>query len=89
LLETHKQTERIFASINSHLAAKGLMLKEGTVVDATIIAAPSSTKNLSGQRDPEIRQTKKGSQWHFRMKMHIGANAGSGIVRLSRSDNLT
>jgi len=80
LLETHQLTERIFASINSHLAAKGLMLKEGTVVDATIISAPSSTKNQSGQRDPEMHQTKKGNQWHFGMKMHIGADASSGLV---------
>ncbi len=80
LLETHTLTARIFASINSHLAAKGLMLKEGTVVDATIISAPSSTKNQSGQRDPEMRQTKKGNQWHFGMKMHIGADASSGLV---------
>lgn len=80
LLETHKLTERIFASINSHLAAKGLMLKEGTVVDATIISAPSSTKNQSGERDPEMHQTKKGNQWHFGMKMHIGVDAGSGLI---------
>ncbi|TCJ18014.1 IS5 family transposase [Parasulfuritortus cantonensis] len=80
LLETHKLTARIFATINGHLAAKGLMLKEGTVVDATIIAAPSSTKNQSGQRDPEMRQTKRGNQWHFGMKMHIGADAGLGLV---------
>ncbi len=80
LLETHTLTARIFASINSHLAAKGLMLKEGTVVDATIISAPSSTKNQSGQRDPAMRQTKKGNQWHFGMKMHIGADASSGLV---------
>jgi IS5 family transposase len=80
LLETHALTQRIFASINNHLAAKGLMLKEGTVVDATIISAPSSTKNQSGQRDPEMRQTKKGNQWHFGMKMHIGADASSGLV---------
>jgi IS5 family transposase len=80
LLETHQLTERIFATINGHLAAKGLLLKEGTVVDATIISAPSSTKNQSGQRDPEMHQTKKGNQWHFGMKMHIGADAGSGLV---------
>ena len=80
LLETHQLTERIFASINSHLAAKGLMLREGTVVDATIISAPSSTKNQDGQRDPEMHQTKKGNQWHFGMKMHIGADASSGLV---------
>ena len=70
LLEEHKLTERIFAAINSLLAVKGLMLKEGTVVDATIIAAPSSTKNQSGERDPEMHQTKKGNQWYF---WHEGA----------------
>ncbi len=80
LLETHKLTERIFAAINVHLAAKGLLLKEGTVVDATIIAAPSSTKNREGQRDPEMHQTKKGNQWHFGMKAHIGVDANSGLT---------
>lgn len=58
-------TERIFAAINVHLADKGLLPREGTVVDATIIAAPSSTKNQTGTRDPEMHQTKKGKQWHF------------------------
>ena len=80
LLETHQLTERIFAAINVHLAVKGLMLKEGTVVDATIIAAPSSTKNQDGERDPAMHQTKKGNQWHFGMKAHIGADADSGLV---------
>ena len=80
LLETHQLTERIFAAINVHLAAKGLMLKEGTVMDATIIAAPSSTKNRSKGRDPEMHQTKKGNQWHFGMKAHIGVDAESGLV---------
>lgn len=80
LLETHKLTERIFTTINGHLAAKGLMLKEGTVVDATIIAAPSSTKNQDKERDPEMHQTKKGNQWHFGMKAHIGADAAHGLV---------
>ena len=80
LLETHKLTERIFATINGHLAAKGLMLKEGTVVDATIIAAPSSTKNQSGQRDPEMHQTKKGNQWYFGMKAHIGIDVAQGLT---------
>lgn len=80
LLETHKLTQRIFDTINGHLAAKGLLLKEGTVVDATIIAAPSSTKNRDGERDPEMHQTKKGNQWHFGMKAHIGVDADSGIV---------
>jgi len=80
LLETHRLTERIFATLNAELAARGLMLKEGTVVDATLIAAPSSTKNQSGQRDPERHQTKKGKPWHFGMKRHIGADASSGLV---------
>jgi len=80
LLETHQLTERIFAAINVHLAAKGLMLKEGTVMDATIIAAPSSTKNRSKGRDPEMHQTKKGNQWHFGMKAHIGVDAESALV---------
>ena len=80
LLETHMLTERIFAAINVHLAVKGLMLKEGTVVDATIIAAPSSTKNLTGARDPEMHQTKKGNQWHFGMKAHIGVDVDSGLI---------
>jgi IS5 family transposase len=80
LLEQHQLTERIFAAINVHLAVKGLMLKEGTVVDATIIAAPSSTKNQDGKRDPEMHQTKKGNQWYFGMKAHIGADADSGLT---------
>ena len=80
LLEEHRLTERIFAAINVHLAVKGLMLREGTVVDATIIAAPSSTKNQSEGRDPEMHQTKKGNQWHFGMKAHIGVDAESGLV---------
>src|SRR5690606_29557238 len=61
-------------------AAKGLLLKNGTAIDATLIAAPSSTKNSSGERDPEMHQTKKGNQWHFGMKEHIGVDADSGLV---------
>jgi len=80
LLEKHQLTERIFATINALLAAKGLILREGTVVDATLIAAPSSTKNREGERDPEIHQTKKGNQWHFGMKAHIGVDADTGIT---------
>ena len=80
LLETHKLTKRIFAAINVHLAVKGLMLREGTVVNATIIAAPSSTKNRDGERDPEMHQTKKGNQWYFGMKAHIGVDAESGLI---------
>lgn len=80
LLEDNKLTERIFAAINTLLAVKGLILKEGTVVDATIIAAPSSTKNQSGERDPEMHQARKGNQWHFGMKAHIGVDVESGIT---------
>jgi IS5 family transposase len=86
LLEEHELTERIFTAINALLAVKGLMLKEGTVVDATIIAAPSSTKNQEGKRDPaqirvqKMHQTKKGNQWHFGMKAHIGVDADSGLT---------
>lgn len=80
LLETHQLTERVFSTINAHLAAKGLLLKEGTVVDATLLAAPSSTKNRKGERDPEMHSTQKGNQWHFGMKAHIGADAASGLT---------
>lgn len=80
LLEQHQLTEGIFTTINAHLADKGLLLREGTVVDATIIAAPSSTKNQSEGRDPEMHQTKKGNEWHFGMKAHIGVDAHSGLV---------
>jgi len=80
LLEKHRLTERIFESINEHLAARGLLLREGTVVDASMIAAPPSTKNRDGKRDPEMHQTKKGNQWHFGMKAHIGVDADSGLT---------
>ena len=80
LLEEHDLSLQIMAAINATLAQKGLMLKAGTVVDATLIAAPSSTKNSQGERDPEMHQTKKGNQWHFGMKAHIGVDADSGLV---------
>lgn len=80
LLEQHGLSVQIMATINATLAHKGLMLKTGTVVDATLIAAPSSTKNSAGERDPEMHQTKKGNQWHFGMKAHIGVDAESGLV---------
>ena len=80
LLEAHNLSSQILATVNATLAAKGLLLKSGTVVDATLIAAPSSTKNSSGERDPEMHQTKKGNQWHFGMKAHIGVDADSGLV---------
>ena len=80
LLEKHDLAPQVLGTINAGLAQHGLMLKTGTVVDATIIAAPSSTKNKSCERDPEMHQTKKGNQWHFGMKAHIGVDADSGLV---------
>jgi IS5 family transposase len=80
LLEKHQLAGPLLAAVNQVLQAHGLMLKIGTVVDATLISAPSSTKNGSGERDPEMHQTKKGNQWYFGMKAHIGADAESGLV---------
>ena len=80
LLEQHGLGKQIFKEVNQHLAAHGLMLKEGTIMDATIISAPSSTKNESGERDPEMHQTKKGNQWFFGMKMHIGVDDALGLI---------
>ena len=84
LLEKHKRAEQIFAVVNDLLRDKGLLLKAGTVVDAALIAAPNSTKNASGERDPEMHQAKKGNQWHFGMKAHIGVDAESGLVHTVR-----
>jgi IS5 family transposase len=80
LLEEHELTKGIFNEVNAHLEDKRLLMREGTLVDATIIAAPSSTKNQQGERDPQMHQTKKGNQWYFGMKAHIGADASSGLV---------
>ena len=80
LLETHELCKAIFAAINADLAARGLLLREGTLVDATLIAAPTSTKNAKRERDPAMHQTKKGNQWHFGMKAHIGADRDSKLV---------
>ena len=80
LLEKHKLAKHFFETVNAMLKARGLMLHSGTVIDATIIAAPSSTKNNSGKRDPEMHQTKKGNQWYHGMKGHIGTDADSGLV---------
>jgi IS5 family transposase len=79
-MEENDLAEDILTLVNKYLSRKGLMLKRGTIVDATIIAAPSSTKNQDGERDPEMHQTKKGEQWHFGMKAHIGVDADSGLV---------
>lgn len=80
LLEENELAPEILARVNALLIRKGLLLKRGSIVDATIIPAPSSTKNADGERDPEMHQTKKGNQWHFGMKAHIGADADSGLV---------
>ena len=80
LLERHDLAPDMLRLVNDILGAKGLLLRTGTVVDATLIAAPSSTKNADGQRDPEMKQTKKGNQWYFGMKAHIGVDAQSGLV---------
>ena len=80
LLETHGLAARMLEAVNAHLARKGQSLRSGTIVDATLIAAPSSTKNADHARDPEMRQTKKGNQWYFGMKAHIGVDEFSGLV---------
>jgi IS5 family transposase len=79
LLEKHKLTEAMFEQINGVLEVRGLLLRSGTIVDATMIAAPSSTKNSTKSRDPEMRQTKKGNTWHFGMKVHVGTDR-RGVV---------
>ncbi len=80
LLETHDLCKGLFKAINADLSAQGLLLREGTLVDATLIAAPPSTKNAKKERDPEMHQTKKGNQWYFGMKAHIGAERDSKLV---------
>lgn len=80
LLETHDLCKRLFSAINAALAARGLLLREGPLVDATLIAAPPSTKNAKRERDPEMHQTKKGNQWYFGMKAHLGADRDSNLV---------
>jgi transposase, IS5 family len=80
LLERHDLTKAIFSAVAEHLAAKGELLRGGTIVDATLIAASPSTKNRQGARDPEMTQSKKGNQWYFGMKAHIGVDARSGLV---------
>ena len=80
LLERHQLGLGLLEEINAHLESQGLRLREGTIVDASIIEAPSSTKNRCGKRDPQMHQTKKGNQWYFGMKAHIGVDADTGIV---------
>ena len=80
MLEEYDLVEDISKQVNALLACKGLLRKRGSIVDATIIAAPSSTKNAEGERDPEMHQTKKGNQWHFGIKAHIGVDAENSLV---------
>ena len=88
LLEQNDLGEQIFTAVKAHLKANGMVMKQGTIVDATIIAAPSSTKNKAGERDPEMHQTKKGNQWYHRcaegfaygMKVHLGVDSDSGLI---------
>lgn len=80
LLEKHQVGAKLFEAQNEIFEAEGWIMRGGSIVDATIIAAPSSTKNATGTRDPQMHQTKKGNQWYFGMKAHIGADAGTGYV---------
>jgi transposase, IS5 family len=80
LLERHDLTQALFERMNAYLASRGLQVRGGTIVDATIIAAPSSTKNQTEARDPEMRQTRKGRQWYFGMKLHVGADSKTKLI---------
>ncbi len=84
LLEQHQLARQLFKTINRWLAEAGVMMTQGTLVDATIIEAPSSTKNKEQQRDPEMHQTKKGNQWHFGMKAHIGLFTLANLFRVDQ-----
>jgi IS5 family transposase len=79
-LEQHELSQALFAEVSAMLEERGLLMRQGTIVDATIIAAPPSTKNKQKSRDPEMHQTKKGNQWYFGMKAHIGVDVASGVV---------
>ena len=83
-LEKHKLANAILTTVNDLLGAQGLLLRQGSAVDATLIAAPSSTKNKEGKRDPEMHSSKKGNQWHFGTKAHIAVDADSGLVHTVR-----
>jgi IS5 family transposase len=80
LLEKYELGEQIFETVKAHLSHRGMTMRQGTIVDATLIAAPSSTKNKEGKRDPEMHQTKKGNQWYFGMKVHAGVDKDSGLI---------
>jgi transposase, IS5 family len=85
LLERHRLTEQVLTEINAHLSERGLFVGKGTIVDATIIDAPASTKNAENKRDPQMHQTRKGKQWYFGMKMHTGVDDGFGLVHTVRA----
>ena len=80
LLEKHRLPDQLFHEVRTLLGERGLLMRQGTIVDATIISAPSSTKNAKKQRDPEMHQTRKGNQWYFGMKAHTGVDQDSGLV---------
>mgnify|MGYP006290483197 FL=1 len=80
LLEKHELGRQILETVKAHLKASGMAMKQGTIIDATLIAAPSSTKNKKRERDPEMHQTKKGNQWYFGMKVHIGVDKDNGLI---------
>lgn len=86
LLEQHQLTEQLFALVRGLLETKGLLLKAGTIVDATIITAPTSTKNARAQRDPEMRPTRKGNAWYFGMKVHVGTDRRGIVHALTTTD---
>ena len=80
MLEKNRIGEKIFVDVNRHLDEAGLMMHGGTIVDASLIDVPKSTKKQKGKRDPEMQKTKKGNEWYFGMKVHAGVDAGSGFV---------
>lgn len=80
LLEKHNLGEQIFETVKAHLKDRGMAMKQGSIIDATLIAAPSSTKNEAGERDPVMYQTKKGNQWYYGMKVHLGVDKDSGLI---------
>jgi IS5 family transposase len=80
LLEQHGLGRRLFEQVGRHLSAQGMTVSVGTIVDATIINAPSSTKNKSGERDPQMHQIKKGNQWYFGMKAHVGVDSKTKLI---------
>jgi len=80
LLEKHDLGVQIFETVKAHLSARGMRMRQGTIVDATLIAAPSSTKNKEGKRDPEMHQAMKGNQWYHGVKVHLGVDKDSGLI---------